>query len=178
MRTRDYFSIYYDSAETLLEAFKKDLLSTLANLDGEEKDKLASQHRNQLTEIWSFISKDLQIFPVNPLANVYLMEGYHSETKANINKGGLTAGTLRSRFTSLRFFIQFLRRMQIFAGMSRDQLLILEKSIEDFNKELNPYIKQILYRNSKTLWKNFRQVPCCQLWKEVSWKRIEIMELL
>ena len=52
------------------------------------------------------------------------------------------AGTLRSRFTPLTYFIQFLRKHQVFAGMSRTHLKLLEDCVNDFNKELNPFIKQ------------------------------------
>ena len=57
-------------------------------------------------------------------------------------KGGVQASTLRARYVSFGFFLQFLRKQQIFAGMSRSQLTVLNQAIEDFNKELNPLIKQ------------------------------------
>ena len=53
--------------------------------------------------------------------------------------------TLRARYVSFGFFLQFLRNLrkqQIFAGMCRSQLVVLNQAIEDFSKELNPLIKQ------------------------------------
>ena len=55
---------------------------------------------------------------------------------------GVQAGTLRSRYTSLSFFIQFLRKQQIFAGMSRFDLSNIENAISDFSKELHLHIAQ------------------------------------
>ena len=61
-------------------------------------------------------------------------------------KGGMQVHhTLRARYASFGFFLQFLRNLrkqQIFAGMSRSQLIVLNQAIEDFSKELNPLIKQ------------------------------------
>ena len=42
----------------------------------------------------------------------------------------------------LNFFFSFYVGNKIFAGMSRYQLTVLNQAIENFNKELNPLIKQ------------------------------------
>ena len=136
----DFFTIYYRQVEMLLEAFFNDLASAAMERD------TAMAHKNKVELILTAINKreNMQMFPVNPLSNLHLLRDYyHRPTFRMIgNKGGVQASTLRSRFVSMNFFIQFLRKQQIFAGMSRIQLSYLEDTISDFNKELNPLIKQ------------------------------------
>ena len=57
-------------------------------------------------------------------------------------KNGVQPGTLRARYTSLSHFINFLRSNQIFAGLSRQHLHLLEEQVNAFSKTLNPSIKQ------------------------------------
>ena len=58
-------------------------------------------------------------------------------------KNGVQASTLRSRYTSVAFFLQLLiEKKQIFAGMSRSQVHLLDESLTDFNKDFSPHIKQ------------------------------------
>ena len=134
----DYFTIYFKNAEDVLDAFQNDLYES-----GHEKDN-SIQHRNSMHLIWASLNKDLAMFPLNPLANIHLFRDfYHRPTYKRIGrKDGVQASTLRSRYVSFGFFIQFLRKNQIFAGMSRMQMQTLEQSVSDFNKELNPHIKQ------------------------------------
>ena len=84
------------------------------------------------------------MFPINALTNLHsLRDNYHYPTFEMIGKtGGVQASTLRSRYTSSGFFVQFLRKNQIFAGLKRFQLQMVEQAMTDFNKDLNPHIKQ------------------------------------
>ena len=138
IKTDDYFTIYYNDAESLLKAFKSSLTSL--GLD----ETMANQHQNHVELIWSVVSKEMRIFPIHPISNLHLFRDYyHYPTFKMIGKKkGVQAGTLRSRFTSLIYFIQFLRKHQVFAGMLRTHLKLLEDCVNDFNKELNPFIKQ------------------------------------
>ena len=138
IKDEDYFSIYFESAEDVLDNFQEELIQS-----GHERDN-AVQHRNQVSLIWAALNKDLTIFPINPLSNIHLFRDfYHRPTFKRIGtKTGVQASTLRARFGSLASFIQYLRRNEVFAGMSRMQLSSLAQSIKDFNKQLNPYIKQ------------------------------------
>ena len=138
VKNEDFFTIYYEDADALLKGFLESLLSA-----GMENN-LAVQHKNHVELVWSTVSKKMTILPVHPLSNLHLLRDfYHYPTFQMIGKrDGVQASTLRSRYTSLGFFIQFLRKCQVFAGMSRMQLQVLEQAIGDFNKELNPLIKQ------------------------------------
>ena len=138
VKNKDFFTIWYKDSNLLLEAYYNDLMQT-----GVERN-VAFQHRNHVELIWSTISKDLIMFPVNPLSNLHLFRDYYHYPSFQMigKKNGVQASTLRSRYTSLTFFLQFLRKNQIYAGMSRSQLHLLDESITDFNKDLNPHIKQ------------------------------------
>ena len=137
VQKEDYLTIYFENASSPRTAFKNSLLSS-----GMERN-LAMQHRNKIELIWSAVSKELSIFPVHPLSNLHLLRDfYHLQTFSMTRKeDGVQESTLRSLYTSLGFFIQ-LRKYQVFAGMSRTHLQLLENCISDFNKDLNPYIKQ------------------------------------
>ena len=139
--SEDYVTIYYENASAILEAFYNDLVQSSRDPDDVNN---AMQHRNKVELIWRTLSEEMILFPKNALANLHLLRNfYHVPTYRMIGrKGGVQASTLRSRFTSLTFFIQFVRKQQIYAGMSRNELSHLEKAVEDFNKELNPHIKQ------------------------------------
>ncbi|XP_057300018.1 uncharacterized protein LOC130630515 isoform X2 [Hydractinia symbiolongicarpus] len=134
----DFFSIYFSTADDLLDNFQEELLQS-----GHTKDN-STQHRNQVELIWTSISKDLVMFPINPLSNMHLLRDYyHRPTFKTIGKkDGVQASTLRARYGSLGMFLQYLRRNEIFAGMSRLQLSSLSQSANDFNKQLNPLVKQ------------------------------------
>ena len=85
----------------------------------------------------------MKIFPKYALAKFHLFRDYyHRPTYKNIvKKGYAQAGTLRTRYCSLESFIEFLRKNQIYAGMTRSELRILQQTINDFNKEYNPLIR-------------------------------------
>ena len=85
----------------------------------------------------------MKIFPKHALANIHLLrDSDHRPTYRNIGKKGyVQAGTLGTRYCSLESFIEFLRKNQIYAGMSRAELQILQQTINDFNKEYNPLIR-------------------------------------
>ena len=107
-------------------------------------EKMAMQHRNYVEEIWATLDKDMKVVPVNALSNLHLLRDYyHRPALRKVGKQhGVQASTIRSRYTSLNFFIQFLRKEQVFPGMSRYQIQLLSEAIDDYNKELNPLIKQ------------------------------------
>ena len=134
----DFFSILYRDADDLLKAFYEDLISK-----GTTK-VVATQHKNQIKLIWETLTPELELLPKNAFSNFHLLKhAYHVPSmKIMGTKDGVQAGTLRARYTSLSLFVQFIRRNEIFAGMSRQQLHAFEDTLADFNKELNPYIKQ------------------------------------
>ena len=127
------------SAESLLDAFCDDLLSS-----GAMDNRMAVQHRNYVELVWAMLDKNMVVLPLNALSNLHLLRDfYHRPSVASIGKKhGVQASTIRSRYTSLSFFLQFLRKQQVFAGMSRAQIQLLSETITDFNKELNPFIKR------------------------------------
>jgi len=80
---------------------------------------------------------------VHPLSNYHLLRNiYHKPAIADIEKGGVQSNTLRSRYTSLNKFVTFLRKNQVFAGMSKIQLNLLESTIKDFNNDLKTSVQQ------------------------------------
>ena len=138
IQDHDYFTIYYNDANSLLNAFADELINK-----GNAKP-LAIQHRNQVQLIWKSVSLNMEMFPTHPFSNLHLLKHrYHVPMFKMMGKeAGVQSGTLRARYTSLNLFTQFIRRNQIFAGMSRQILHLLDYCISDFNKELNPFIKQ------------------------------------
>lgn len=134
----DFFSIYFTTAADLLDHFESNLIAT-----GSDKNT-ALQHRNQVNLIWKTVDQGMQLFPVNLLSNIHLFRDfYHQPNFAAIGtKDGVQAGTLRARYVSLGIFLQYLRKFQIFAGMNRRQIKMLEETVQDFNKDLNHHIKQ------------------------------------
>ena len=82
--------------------------------------------------------------PVNALLNIHLFRDYyHLPTFQSLNtSNGVQAETLKGLMFLWSFFLQFLRKYQVFAGISRDQIRILEQCVNYFNKELNPHVKQ------------------------------------
>ena len=93
--------------------------------------------------IWGVISKTDEMLPIHPLTNYHLLRNaYHKPSLADIGKGGVQSSTIRSRYTSLSKFITFLRKNQIFAGMTIVQLNLLECSIKDLNDDLTKLIRQ------------------------------------
>ena len=85
----------------------------------------------------------MKIFPKHALANIHLFRDYyHRPTYKNIGKKGyVQAGTLRTRYCSLESFIEFLRKNQIYAGMTRAELQILQQTINAFKKVYNSLIR-------------------------------------
>lgn len=72
---------------------------------------------------------------MHPFTSIHLFKRFYHEPAFNLigRKGG---------FTSLGFFLSFLRKNLIFAGMTRMQMHLFEEMISDLNKDLNPMIKQ------------------------------------
>ena len=85
----------------------------------------------------------MKIFPKHALANIHLFRDFYNRpTYRNIGKKGyVEAGTLRTRYYSLENLIEFLRKNQIYAGMTGAELQILQQTINDFNKGYNPLIE-------------------------------------
>ena len=133
----DFFHITYKNKKLLMKAFKRDLCQR-----GYENNA-AKQHIQQLELIWGVLDKKFEMFPKNALSNKYVFQDvYHRPAVADIGKGGVAASTLRSRYTSLGFFISFLRKRGVFAGLHRKHLTALQENIHDLNKELGPMIQQ------------------------------------
>ena len=139
IKDEDYVTIYYPGNKELLDAFYDNVSKGRA-----DEHNNALQHRNKVEYIWECIDPKKSIFPKNSLSNVHLLRNhYHVPTFNSMGtEDGVHAPTLRSRYTSLNFFLQFLRTQQIFAGMSRLEISLLSEAINDFNKELNPHVKQ------------------------------------
>ena len=135
--TEDYFTIIYKETDHLLKAFKQDLTSSLSY-------DAATNHVNNVKLIWKSLSPTMEMLPKNALGNLHLLRHkYHiPQTEKMGTKKGVQHGTLRARYTSLSHFIDFLRSNQIFAGMSRQCLHMLEEQVGAFTKKLNPSIKQ------------------------------------
>ena len=138
IKDEDYFTIYFEEVSDLLDLFKDSLETS-----GLEPNT-ALQHKNQIENIWGTIDSEMKMYPINSLANVHkFRDFYHAPIFKNLGKRGhIQAGTLRARYVSLGFFLQFVRKYQIFAGMNRMQIQILEQSVNDFNKDLHPLIQQ------------------------------------
>ena len=110
MKDEDYFTIYYRIVE-LLDAFC---------------DSLGHKSKIQLV-LTAFNKKGaLKMFPVTPLS---IRDYYHHATFILIGKSNYI------EITVTNVFIQFIRKQQIFAGISRLQLKSLEDAIPDSNKE-------------------------------------------
>ena len=134
---KDFFHFYYSDADTLLEAFEEDLIANGQN------QQQAQQHVMYVEYIWNIVDESKTLFPEHAFSNpICIEDNYHRISYELVGNGGVEANTLRTRFSSLRAFIKFLRRRHIFAGMSRDHFRILEESIEDWNSRLKPLIRQ------------------------------------
>ena len=53
-----------------------------------------------------------------------------------IKSKGVAAGTVRAKYSSMRFFLKFLRKHRIFAGLTMDAIQKLEITLDDVNAEL------------------------------------------
>ena len=74
---------------------------------------MAMQHRNYVEEIWVTLDKDMKVVPVNALSNL-LRDYYHRQSLRKVHKKhGVQASTIRSHYTSLNVFIQFLKNQQV-----------------------------------------------------------------
>lgn len=106
IKYEDFCTIYYETVKDLLDDFKKALLGSGHN------ENNSVQHRNYVELIWKIIDKDMTIFPKNALQNIHLLRDcYHRPTFKDIGKKGcVQAGTLRSRYISLEFFIHYLQK--------------------------------------------------------------------
>ena len=143
---KDPFLINYLSAEHLLEAFRQDLVDIGNNS--------SDQHIHGTRLIWEILDPDMQMFP-NQLGNTLALEDiYHKVTMSMIGKAGaVQAPTLRVRWCSLNYFLKFLRRRHIYAGVSLDAIQRLQLSINDWNEQLAPYIakRKVEIRAMKTI---------------------------
>ena len=135
IKDKDFFHIFYENKKLLLHAFIKD------SIKGGMDKQLATQHANQTELIWGSLDNLCTMFPRNVLTNKYaIQDKYHAPSVRNIGKGGVEASTLRSRYTSLKIFISFLRKRGIFAGLFREDLTRIQENVADLNKELGPRI--------------------------------------
>ena len=84
------------------------------------------------------------MFPTNTLKNYHLLRDryYCPQMKTLEKKRGVAPGPLCSRYYSLGPFVQFLREDQIYAGLTRDDIVQVEYTLSDFTKELNPLMRQ------------------------------------
>ena len=124
IKESDFFTLYFKSTKDLMDLFEESLRPSSGS-------KMAQQHRNQLQLIWSTLDKDMKMFPKNALSNIHLFRDcYHNPNFKLIGaKEGVQAGTMRSRYTSLGYFISFLRRYGVYAGMNRLQIQNLETTM-------------------------------------------------
>ena len=100
-------------------------------------------HINQLENIWGTIDSEMKMFPSNSYIDKF-RDFYRAPIfKNDGKKGHIQAGTLSARYVSLEFFLRFVRKYQIFAGMNRMQ------SVNDFNNYLHPLIQQRKVRKMK-----------------------------
>ena len=129
IKEEDYFAIYFEDVSDLLDLFKDSLETS-----GLEPNT-ALQHKDQLENIWGTIDSEMKMFPSNSYI-VKFRDFYRAPTFKNLGKKGhIQAGTLRARYVSLGFFLQFVRKYQIFSGMNRMQIQILEQSVNNFNND-------------------------------------------
>ena len=78
----------------------------------------------------------MKIFPRHALANMHLFRDfYHRSTCRDIGKKGYVQMALYKQ--DIVFFIEFLRKNKIYAGIIRAELQIIHQIIIDFNKEYN-----------------------------------------
>lgn len=135
--SEDFFKIYYKTKKDLMKVFVAKLKASGSD------DRLAKQHRNQVEMIWGTLDKKFVMFPKNPLSNKYaLQDNYHRPLFCEIGKGGVEGSTLRARYTSFNFFLTFLRKRGIFAGLTGSDITNVLENIQDLNKELGPKISQ------------------------------------
>ena len=136
IKEEDYFAIYFEDVSDFLDLFKDSLETS-----GLEPNT-ALHHKNQLENIWGTIDSEMKMFTSNSYIDKF-RDFYRAPIFKNVGKKGyIQAGTLRARYVSLGFFLQFVRKYQIFAGMNRMQIQFLEQSVNHFNNDLHPLIQQ------------------------------------
>ena len=82
-------------------------------------------------------------FPKCAFSNSLLVEDkYHNITLELVGKGGNEASTLRVRFSALRYYIRFLRRRHVYAGLDRADLSRFLEYIDDWNADFTKLIAQ------------------------------------
>ena len=123
------FTIYYETSENLLNAFVQELMI-------KHTATRSANYRKHLEYIWTIIDPKFTIFPKNAFTNSQLIEDqYHNVTPNLVGKGGNEASTLRVRYVAVRFFIRFLRRRHVIAGLNRNDLNQLLQNVEDWNSD-------------------------------------------
>ena len=130
------FTIYYENSDDLLEAFVTELA---------KKHPLsrADSYRRHLEYIWKIIDPQMKLFPKCAFSNSLLVEDrYHNITLQMVGNGGNEASTLRVRFTALRYFINFLRRRHVFAGLFRTDCNKVLEYIDVWNADFTKLIAQ------------------------------------
>ena len=132
----DDFLIYYTNAEDLLNAFVEEM-------SRKHPQRRALNYRAHLEYIWDIVDQKRQLFPKCAFSNSLLVEDrYHNVTLELVGKGGNEASTLRVRFTALRYFIKFLRRRHVYAGLDRNDFNRLLEYIDDWNNDFTKLISQ------------------------------------
>ena len=130
------FRIFYETPEKLLDAFVEELAR-------KHPQRRAANYRKHLEYIWEIVDPTMQIFPKCALGNSLLVEDrYHNVTVQLVGKGGNEASTLRVRFTALRYFIKFLRRRHVFAGLGRDDFNRILEYVAEWNADFTKMIAQ------------------------------------
>ena len=94
VKNQDYFTIYYDQADSLLNGFYEEMAGSPAI-----GEKMAMKHRNYVEEIWATLDKDTKVVPVNALSNLHLLRDYyHRSALRKVGKKHVVqASTIRSR---------------------------------------------------------------------------------
>ena len=121
----------------ILEAFCNDLRNK-----GLKKNQVI-QYSNQVHFIWESLDPSLQLYPKSAFSNNYALQDlYRRPTFNRIGKDGVEASTMRARYTSLSYYIAFLRKRHVYAGLSRADLTNLSENMNDLNKKLGPRINE------------------------------------
>ncbi|XP_057295982.1 uncharacterized protein LOC130624937 isoform X1 [Hydractinia symbiolongicarpus] len=137
LKEKDFFNFYYKDQAFLMKAFEEDLVANGSS------ERQAKQHCQYVEYIWDIVDPSRTMFPLHAFSNpICIEDNYHRLSLELVGKGGVEANTLRTRFSSLRHFLKFLRRRHIYAGLTREHFRLLEESIEDWNIRLRPLIKQ------------------------------------
>lgn len=125
---RDNFRLYYENTENLLEGICDDLRNK-----GLKKNQV-TQYSNQMHFIWESLDSSLQLYQKSAFSNNYALQDlYHRSTFNRVGKDGVEASTMRARYTSLGYYIAFLRKRHVYAGLSRADLTNLSENMNVLN---------------------------------------------